>query len=72
MNLLPTLALGLILTAPPATAEPGADPMGVQVHTLDNGLTVYLSENHQEPRVSAWVMTRAGAWTWKRWRGSRR
>ncbi len=61
MNLLPSLALGLILTATTATADPGADPMGVTVHTLDNGLTIYLSENHQEPRVSAWMMTRAGA-----------
>lgn len=38
-----------------------ADPMKVQVHQLDNGLTVYLSENHELPRVSIRVSIRAGA-----------
>ena len=38
-----------------------ADPMKVQVHQLDNGLTVYLSENHEQPRVSIRVVVRAGA-----------
>ena len=55
------LAAGLLLIATPAPAQTGDDPMDVKVHTLDNGLTVYLSENHQEPRISAWVMTRAGS-----------
>ena len=41
--------------------EPMTDPMGVQVHTLANGLTVYLSENHEEPRISARIQVRAGA-----------
>jgi predicted Zn-dependent peptidase len=33
----------------------------VQVHTLANGLTVYLSPNPEEPRIAARVMVRAGA-----------
>src|SRR5438105_8011266 len=37
------------------------DRMGVTIHRLSNGLTVYLSPNHQEPRVAAWVVVRAGA-----------
>ena len=33
----------------------------VQVHTLENGLTVYLCPNSEEPRIAARVMVRAGA-----------
>jgi predicted Zn-dependent peptidase len=36
------------------------DPMHVTVHRLKNGLTVYLSPNPQDPRISAWIATRAG------------
>ncbi|OGR58105.1 MAG: hypothetical protein A2X36_12790 [Elusimicrobia bacterium GWA2_69_24] len=36
------------------------DPMKVTVHRLRNGLTVYLSPNDQEPRISAWIAVRAG------------
>ena len=35
--------------------------MAIRVHTLDNGLSVYLSENHEEPWVSCRVAVRAGA-----------
>ncbi|MCX5795603.1 MAG: insulinase family protein [Elusimicrobia bacterium] len=38
-----------------------ADPMAVTIHRLPNGLTVYLSPYHQEPRVTAWIATRAGS-----------
>jgi predicted Zn-dependent peptidase len=38
-----------------------SDPMGVQVHRLANGLTVYLSENHELPRISARIAVAAGA-----------
>ena len=48
--------LGSALPLAPAATADQANPMGVQVHVLDNGLTVYLSENHQEPRISAWVV----------------
>ena len=37
------------------------DPMRVHVYRLDNGLTVYLSENHQEPRFYAEILVRAGS-----------
>ncbi len=36
------------------------DLLQATVHRLDNGLTIYLSPNHQEPRVAAWIMVRAG------------
>lgn len=35
--------------------------MAAHVHTLDNGLRVYLSENHEEPWISCRVAVRAGA-----------
>ncbi len=59
------MALACAPTAPPepapeAAAELPPDPMAVSVHTLDNGLTVYLSENHEEARVSARISVRAG------------
>lgn len=38
-----------------------ADPLQAHVYKLDNGLTVYLSENHQEPRFHAEIAVRAGS-----------
>ena len=64
------LALALLAcpapTPPEVAAEAEApalapDPMNVQVHTLANGLTVYLSENHEEARINARIAVRAGA-----------
>ncbi|MFA6030942.1 MAG: insulinase family protein [Elusimicrobiota bacterium] len=49
--------------APPKLVEtplPG-DALGVTVHRLKNGLTVYLSPNHEQPRVAAWIAVRAGS-----------
>ena len=37
------------------------DPMAVQIYQLDNGLTVYLTENHEEPRFYAEIAVRAGS-----------
>ena len=37
------------------------DPMAVQIFRLDNGLTVYLTENHEEPRFYAEIAVRAGS-----------
>lgn len=37
------------------------DPMDVHIYQLDNGLTVYLSENHEEPRFYAEIAVRAGS-----------
>lgn len=42
--------------------EPGSgDPMAVHIFRLDNGLTVYLTENHQTPRFYAEIIVRAGS-----------
>lgn len=37
------------------------DPLQATVHKLSNGLTVYLSPNHQIPRISAWIAVRTGS-----------
>jgi predicted Zn-dependent peptidase len=37
------------------------DPMGVNIFELDNGLRVYLSVNHEEPRFYAEVVVRTGS-----------
>lgn len=65
------LSLTLMLAVSPVTAVPlmetpvletpyPDDPLSVTVHRLDNGLTIYLSPNRQEPRVAAWISVRAG------------
>ena len=66
-NLLTCTALAVLATALPVPAEytlvhpPRTDdPMRVHVYRLDNGLRVYLSENHQEPRFYAEILVRAG------------
>ncbi len=38
-----------------------ADPMAVHVYELDNGLTVYLTENPETPRFHAEIAVRAGS-----------
>ena len=38
-----------------------ADPMAIEIYQLDNGLTVYLTENHEEPRFYAEISIRAGS-----------
>lgn len=45
-----------LAVVPDATPE-----MAVQIHTLANGLSVYLAENHDEPWISCRVAVRAGA-----------
>ncbi|MBA3550125.1 MAG: insulinase family protein [Nannocystis sp.] len=37
------------------------DPLGVTIHRLANGLTVYLSVDNEQPRVHAWIAIRAGS-----------
>src|SRR4030095_8644792 len=37
------------------------DPIGVRKVVLDNGLTVFLSENHERPEVFGAVVVRTGA-----------
>ena len=41
-------------------ALPG-DPIGVTVHRLSNGLTVYISTVRDEPKFTAWIGVRAGS-----------
>ena len=60
--------LWIFLIAAPGQAEyrlvhppDPADPIQVHVYQLDNGLTVYLSENHEEPRFYAEIAVRAGS-----------
>lgn len=38
-----------------------ADPMAVRIFDLDNGLRVYLTENHESPRFYAEIAVRAGS-----------
>jgi len=47
----------------PATLDAALpqDDMGVTVHRLSNGLTVYISTERQKPRISAWVAVRTGS-----------
>src|SRR6266496_254469 len=63
-------ALVLIMTTAPITASAGfkrlnqanpKDPMAAQIYALDNGLTVYLTENHETPRFEAQLAVRAGS-----------
>ncbi|MCC6798129.1 MAG: insulinase family protein [Candidatus Hydrogenedentes bacterium] len=63
-----TLLLALCLLCTPAFAgfkvvhEPANnDPMAVTIYELDNGLTVYLTENHQQPRFYSEIVVRAGS-----------
>jgi hypothetical protein len=37
------------------------DDMGVTVHRLSNGLTVYISSDRQKPRFTAWIVVRTGS-----------
>jgi zinc protease len=37
------------------------DPFGLRLYTLDNGLQVYISENHAEPRVQTNIAVRTGS-----------
>ena len=47
---------------PALQPEPLADdPLGVTIHRLSNGLTVYMSVDREQPRVHAWIAVRAGS-----------
>ncbi len=48
------------MSARPVRA-PAIPEMAVGIHVLANGLTVYTSENHEEPWISCRVVVRAGA-----------
>ena len=64
------VTLAIVLAARPISALAGytrinqpnpADPMAVEIYRLDNGLTVYLTENHESPRFEAQIIVRAGS-----------
>ena len=64
------LLISLLLTALAFTAtadykrinsDNADDPLAVQIFQLDNGLTVYLTENHETPRFYAEIAVRAGS-----------
>ncbi|MFT3885730.1 MAG: insulinase family protein [Flavobacteriales bacterium] len=44
----------------PYTSIPG-DPLATRIYTLDNGLTVYLSNNPDAPRIQTNIAVRAGS-----------
>ena len=47
---------------PPTLEQPlPGDMMGVTVHRLGNGLTVYISTDRQKPRFNAWIAVRTGS-----------
>ena len=63
-----TVLIAIFACAIPAAAEYELvqaplpdDPMKVHIYKLDNGLTVYLSENHETPRFYAEISVRAGS-----------
>ena len=37
------------------------DPMGVTIHRLSNGLTVYISTERSTPSISSWISVRSGS-----------
>lgn len=47
---------------PETLSEPlGDDPLGVTIHRLSNGMTVYVSTDRQAPRFTGWIAVRAGS-----------
>ncbi|MCA9662266.1 MAG: insulinase family protein, partial [Myxococcales bacterium] len=47
---------------PPLVERPVAgDAMGVTIHRLANGMTVYISTDRLKPRFNAWIAVRAGS-----------
>lgn len=61
----PEVSTAEILAAsnlPPTLDQPlPGDSMGVTIHRLSNGLTVYLSTDRQQPRISTWIAVRTGS-----------
>ena len=44
------------------TTVPG-DPMNTRIYTLKNGLKVYMSENHETPRIQTYIAVKVGSVT---------
>ena len=61
-TLLFLLLAQVVFAEPKLVHAPDAkDPMQVHIYELDNGLTVYLTQNHEEPRFYAEIAVRAGS-----------
>ena len=60
MMLTAMACLAMAQAAPVGTTVPG-DPMATQCYTLSNGLKVFLSVNHQSPRITAHIAVRTGS-----------
>lgn len=54
-----TLAQTVVRNYQPVTFE--NDPVEARIYTLENGLTVYLSANKEEPRIQTYIAVRAGS-----------
>jgi hypothetical protein len=54
---------GAAYSIPPAELKAPLpnDKMGVTIHRLSNGLTVYISTERSKPQISAWIAIRAGS-----------
>ena len=37
------------------------DPLKARIYTLDNGLTIYLTQNKEKPEIQTYIVVRAGA-----------
>ena len=48
-------------TGRPIPERISGDPMDVSIHTLSNGLKVYLSVNKNEPRIQTYIAVRTGS-----------
>ena len=59
--LLPGLARAGAPVPEPLDIPLPSDLMQTTIHRLPNGLTVYLSPNHETPRLTAWIAVRAGS-----------
>jgi len=56
------LALGLSVQAKDYQYQTiQGDMTKTRIYTLDNGLTVYLSENHEKPRIQTFIAVRTGS-----------
>lgn len=48
-------------TSPYTYESVEGDPFGLRIYTLQNGLKVYISENHSEPRIQTNIAVRTGS-----------
>ena len=62
-----SMVLALLVLIPNANAQTfdyvsfEDDPTQTRIYTLDNGLTVYLSQNQDKPRIQTYMAVRAGS-----------